>query len=157
VVDAVDRRAVDHQHAGPVRKQIRAPGKGAFGNDALAGHGLRNAGSGLVFGDVALLQPHHDHFRHAGLVERLDLGRSDRGALLEHQGSLTERMYGDPANRLGRTGRTELHAASSFSFGGRRNCAVISAMIATAISDGETAPTLSPIGAWTRAMSTSPA
>ena len=38
---------------------------------------------------------------------------------------------------------------------GSRSCAVISAMIATAISDGETAPIGRPIGAWMRAMSVS--
>ena len=41
-------------------------------------------------------------------------------------------------------GGTEFHAARSL---GSRSCAVISAMIATAISDGDTAPMASPIGA----------
>ena len=38
---------------------------------------------------------------------------------------------------------------------GSRKAAVISAMIETAISDGDTAPIASPIGAWMRAMSAS--
>ena len=80
-------------------------------------------------------------------VERLDFGGADRGALLLDQRSLAQGVDSHPANRLGWTGGTELHAASSFSAGGSRNCAVISAMIETAISDGETAPIASPIGA----------
>ena len=46
-------------------------------------------------------------------------------------------MDGDAADRVRRTGGTEFHAAFSF---GNRSCAVISAMIETAISDGDTAP-----------------
>src|ERR1019366_1066611 len=91
----------------------------------------------------------------AGAGQRLDLGRTDRGALLEHQRSLTQGVNGDAADRVRRTGGTELHAAASLASFGSRNCAVISAMIATAISDGETAPIGSPIGAWMRAMSAS--
>ena len=147
-VDAVDRGAIDHQHAGLRRKQIGAAGEGALDIDALAGNRLRDAGGGVVFGDVALLQPHHDDFLDARLVERLDLGRADRGALLEHQRTLPQRMHGDAANRVGRTGGTELHAACTFAVSfGSRSSAVISAMIETAISDGDTAPMLSPIGA----------
>ena len=82
----------------------------------------------------------------------LDLGRPDGRALLEHQRALAQRMHGDAANRVGRAGGTEFHAAFSFasSFGlscGMRKVAVISAMMATAISDGDTAPMFSPIGA----------
>jgi len=115
--------------------------------DAVAGNRLRDTGSSDVFGDVTLFEPHHDDFLDAGAPERLDLGGTDRGALLQHQRSLTQGVDGNPANRFRRTGRTELHAASSFSFGGSRSCAVISAMIATAISDGDTAPIARPMGA----------
>ena len=145
-VDAVDRGAIDHQHAGARREQVGAAGKGALDIDAVAGDGVRDAAGGDVFGNVALLEPDHDDFLDAGLVERLDLGRADRGALLQHQRSLAQGMNGDAANRVRRAGGTEFHAASTFSFGSR-NCAVISAMIATAISDGDTAPIFSPIGA----------
>src|SRR4029077_19563271 len=99
--------------------------------------------------------PHDDDFLNACLVERLDLGGADRCALLQHQRPLAQGVDGHPANRLGRTGSTDLHAASSFSFGGSRNCAVISAMIETAISDGETAPIARPLGAWIRPISES--
>ena len=81
------------------------------------------------------------------LSSAVDLGGADRGALLQHQRSLTQGMDGDAADRVGRTGGTELHAACSFSLAGSRSCAVISAMIETAISDGDTAPIASPIGA----------
>ena len=113
-VDAVDRGAIHHQHAGLRREQIGAAGKGALDIDALAGDRLRDAGGRDVFGDVALLQPHHDDFLNAGLVERLDLGRPDRGALLQHQRTLPQRVDGDAANRVGRTGGAELHAACTF-------------------------------------------
>ena len=145
-VDAVNLRAIHHQHAGLGREQVGAPGKGALDMDALAGNGLRDARRRDVFRDVTLFEPHHDDFLDPGAGERLDLGRADRGAFLQHQRSLAERVNGDAADRLHRTGRTELHAASSFSFG-NRSCAVISAMIATAISDGDTAPIGRPIGA----------
>src|SRR5207253_7079619 len=121
-------------------------------------NGLRDAGGGDVLGDVALLQPHHDDLFDTRLLERLDFSRADRGALLEHQCPLPQRMHGDAANRVGRTGGTELHAACTFAASfGNRSSAVISAMIATAISDGDTAPMESPIGAWMRAISASDA
>ena len=90
------------------------------------------------------------------LFERLDFGSADRGAFLQHQRALPQRMHGDAANRVGRTGGTEFHAACTFAVSfGSRSSAVISAMIETAISDGDTAPMESPIGAWMRAMSAS--
>ena len=115
--------------------------------DAVAGDRLRDAGGRDILGDVAVLEPHHHDFLDAGVGQRLDFSRADRGALLEYQRSLTQGMNGDAADCVRRTGGTEFHAAASFSLAGRRNCAVISAMIATAISDGDTAPMLSPIGA----------
>jgi hypothetical protein len=53
-VDAVDRGAVDHQHAGFRREQIGAAGEGALDMHALAGDRLRDAGGRDVLGDVAL-------------------------------------------------------------------------------------------------------
>ena len=143
-VDAVDLFAVHHQHARPAREQIGAAGEGALDIDAIAGHGLRDAGGGRVFGNIAVVQTHHHDFADAGAGQRLDFGRADGGALLEHQRSLAKRMNGDAADRVRRAGRTELHAAASL---GSRSCAVISAMIETAISDGDTAPIGRPIGA----------
>ena len=143
-VDAVDRGTVHHQHAGPGREQIGAAGKGALDIDAIAGDRLRDAGRRHIFRDVAVFQPDHDDLLDAGLAQRLHLGGTDRGALLEHQRSLTQGVNGDAADRVRRAGGTEFHAAFSL---GNRNCAVISAMMETAISDGETAPIGRPIGA----------
>ena len=112
--------------------------------EALAGNCLRDTGRRDVFGNVALLQPHHHDFLHARSGQRLDLGVADGGAFLEHQRSLPQGVHGDAADRVRRAGGTEFHAAFSL---GNRNCAVISAMMATAISDGETAPIGRPIGA----------
>ena len=61
-------------------------------------------------------------------------------------------MHRDAALGLRHRHRTELHAAFS---GDCRSRAVISPMIATAISDGDTAPMSSPIGAWMRASAAS--
>src|SRR5207253_7921461 len=83
-------------------------------------------------------------------VQRLHFGRTNRSALLQHERTLAQGVNRDAANRVLRNGRPELHAAASF---GSRSWAVISAMIATAISDGETAPIGSPIGARMRAIS----
>ena len=115
--------------------------------DAVAADGQRDAGGGDVLGDIAGLHPHHDDVVDAGALERLDLGSADGRALLENQRSLAQGVDGDPADRIPGARRTEFHAASSFCLGGRRSTAVISAMIDTAISDGETAPIASPIGA----------
>ena len=55
-VDAVDRGAVDHQHAGTGGKQVGAAGEGAVDVNALARNRLRDAGGGLVLADVARLR-----------------------------------------------------------------------------------------------------
>src|ERR1700682_1761646 len=88
--------------------------------------------------------PPHDDCLRPGAGQRLDFSGADRGALLEHQRSLTQGVNGDAADRVRRTGGAAFYAAASF---GSRSCAVISAMIATAISDGDTAPIGRPIGA----------
>ena len=58
------------------------------------------------------------------------------------------RVHGGGAKRLRDRDRAEFHDAVS----GWRSDAVICAMIDTAISDGDTAPMASPIGAWMRAI-----
>ena len=83
------------------------------------------------------------------------------GALLQHQRAATNGMDGDPANRVRRRHGTELHAAAPVAVADpassrrSRSTAVICAMIATAISAGDTAPMASPIGAWMRASAAS--
>src|SRR5581483_5778779 len=107
-----------------------------------------------VFRNLARLEPHDDDFLNPRLVQRLYLGGSDRRAFLEHQRALTQGMNGDAADGISRTGRAKFHAATSFSWPIRK-VAVISAMIATAISEGDTAPIERPMGAWMRARSLS--
>ena len=63
-------------------------------------------------------------------------------------------MHRRGAERIVRGDRAELHAASALS-AFLRSRSVISPMIETAISAGDTAPISSPIGAWMRAMSAS--
>src|SRR5262249_38744548 len=70
------------------------------------------------------------------------------GALLEHQPVLADRVHGDATLRVTRRDGAKPHRLPS---GVRRSAAVISPMMATAISAGETAPIGSPIGAWMRA------
>src|SRR3569623_959365 len=108
--------------------------------NALATDRKRDAGGRNVLGDVALLHPHHHDVLDAGARQCLDLRRTDCRALLQHQRTLAQGMDGHPADRILGAGRSELHAASSFSLGGSRSTAVISAMVDPAISDGETAP-----------------
>src|SRR5438270_13849385 len=85
-------------------------------------------------------------------LERLDLGLADHGALPEHEAGLADRMHCDPAYRLGDWNGSEFHdPASRGFFAPARSRPVISAMIATAISGGDTAEISSPIGEWMRA------
>ena len=72
-------------------------------------------------------------------------------AALEAAGA--DRVNDDRALGVGRRDGAELHAAFSAFSGASRSCAVISPMIDSAISGGDTAPIASPIGAWMRAMS----
>ena len=144
-VDAIDRGAIDHEHARSGRKQIGPAGKGTLDINAVAGNGPCDAGGGDVLRYITLLQPHDDDFLYAGAGQSGNFRGTDSRALLQHQRTLAQRMDGNATDCVRRTGRTELHAPTS-SFPSR-NCAVISAMIATAISDGETAPIDRPIGA----------
>src|SRR4029079_3725228 len=73
----------------------------------------------------------------------------DDGALLQHEAALPQRMHGRGAKRILGRDRTEFHFSAP---PGCRKRAVISAMMATAISAGDTAPMESPIGEWMRAM-----
>src|SRR5258707_13934863 len=124
--------------------------------NAVAGNGFRDAGGSDVFGDIALLQPHHDDFLDAGLCQRLDFARTNGRAFLQHQRALAQRMHGDAANRVGRTGGPALPASWFFPFfRGNRSSAGILAIIVTAISDGDPAPALRAIAARMRASSRS--
>ena len=152
LVEAIDRRLVDHQHAGALGEQIGAAGEGAVDAHPLARDRRRDLGRGRVLRHVARLDPRHHDLGDAGGLERCDLGLADRGALLEHEAALADRMHRNRAFGLGDRHRAELHAPFS---GDCRSRAVISPMIATAISDGETAPMSSPIGAWMRASAAS--
>src|SRR6185437_11732304 len=84
-------------------------------------------------------------------TQRRDLRLTHHGALLEHEAGRADRMNDDRALGVGRRDGAELHAALSAFSGASRSRAVISPMIASAISGGDTAPIASPIGAWMRA------
>ncbi len=134
---------------------------------ALAGDRLGDLGRRDVLGDVARFEPRHDDVVDAGRFQRRDFGGADQRALLEHQRALADGMHGGRAERVLWRDRTEFHDAAlplptlPASGGGQggsassRSRSVICAMIATAISAGETAPMSSPIGAWMRARSAS--
>ena len=97
-----------------------------------------------ILGNVAGLEPRHHDLVDAGRAQRRDFRLADRGAFLEHQAGLADRM--DRGRSLGLFERNgaELHGRAS---DGRRSRAVISPMIETAISAGLIAPIASPIGA----------
>src|SRR5262249_37563676 len=139
-------------------------GEGAIGANPLARDGGRDVASRDVFRNVAGLEPRHHNVGNARLLERRDFLRADQRALLEHQRALADRMDGNTALRLGDRDGAQLHDAfsnvcsgafSAILCGPWRSRAVISPMIATAISAGDTAPIGSPIGAWMRARSAS--
>ena len=106
-------------------------------------HSDSDVGGSLVLRDIARLQPRHHDFLDAGGLERGDFRRADQRALLEHELALADRMHRGGADRVSDRDSTELHAASAF----WRSTCVISPMMATAISAGDTAPISSPIGA----------
>ena len=152
-LSAVDRLLVDHQHAGLVGEQVGAAGEGAIDMHPLPRHRLGDLGRGLVLGDVARLEPRHHDVLDAGRLQRRDLRRPDQRALLEHERALADGVDGGGAFGVARRDRAELHAAPHA--GSSRSRWVISPMIATAISAGDTAPMSSPIGEWMRPMSLS--
>ncbi len=145
-VEPVDRVLVEHQHAGRFREQIAAAGEGAVGAHALAFHGRCDVRGRLILRHVARLEPRHHDVLDAGRLQSGDFRRPDQRALLEHEIALADRMHRGSAERVAWGDRAELHAASAFSDFMRSRC-VISAMIATAISAGVTAPIAKPIGA----------
>ena len=90
----------------------------------------------------------------AGSPQRRNLRRPDQSALLKHQAGLADRVNGNAAFRLGDRYRPEFHGLDSLGplgsrggFAPARSRAVISPMIATAISGGDTAEMSKPIGA----------
>src|SRR6202008_204604 len=80
---------------------------------------------------------------------RRDLGRPDQRAFLQHQRALADGVDGGGALGVPRRDRAEFHDTSW------RSAWVISPMIATAISAGDTASISRPIGEWMRPMSLS--
>ena len=154
-VEAVDRFLVDDEHAGALRKQIGAAGEGAIDMHAFAGDCLGEVGRRHVFGDIAGLEAGHDDVLDTGRLERGGLDRADQRALFEHHCALADGVHRGGADRLFRRDRSEFHDAAltrgRSAAGSSRSRSVICAMIATAISAGETAPISRPIGAWMRA------
>ena len=87
--------------------------------------------------------------------QRRDFGGADQRALLEHQRALPDGVHCSRAERiLGATAPNFMTPPCTIGAARRsassRSRSVICAMIATAISAGDTAPISSPIGAWMR-------
>src|SRR5262249_59063650 len=146
------RVLVHHQHTGGFREQITAAGERALDMHPLAGDRRRDLGRGRVLRHVAGLDPRHDDLGDAGGLKRGYFGLADQGAFLQDEAALADRMHSNAALSLGHRHRAELHAAFSADC---RSSAGISPMMATAISEGDTAPICSPIGAWMRASAAS--
>src|SRR5439155_228780 len=145
LVEAVDRTLIHDQHASGLGEEIRAPGEGSFDVHSLPCHRRRDLGRGCVLRDIPRLGArYYDHFD-AGGLERGDLVLADQRALFQHEAALADRMHRNATLRLRHWHRAELHEPFS---GDWRSSAVISPMMATAISEGDTAPIASPIGAW---------
>jgi hypothetical protein len=120
-----------------------ANSKGAIHAHAGALYGNGNVGGGLVLGYVTRFDTRHRNFGNARGLQRGNFGFSNQRAFLEHEVALADRMDRGRAERITDRNGTELHASSAFC---RKTC-VISPMIATAISAGDTASISSPIGA----------
>ena len=149
-IDTIDGLAIHHQNACFRGEQIRAPGKGALDVDALTCHRNSDTGGSLIFRNVALVETRNNDFLDARLLQRSNFRKPDHDALFEHQRTLTNGVNRDAAESFIWFNGTEFHAADFVLSGvsaGSRSLAVISAMIATAISDGETAPICNPMGA----------
>src|SRR5262249_43161747 len=115
-------------------------------------HRRRDFGRGRVLRDVARFGPRYDDLFDPGGLQRGDLVLADQRALFQDEAALANRVHRDGSLGFTHWHRAELHELFS---GGSRSSAVISPMIATAISDGDTAPIASPIGAWMRASAPS--
>ena len=150
LVKSINAVLVDDQHAGAFREQIGPSGESAVDLHALPRHCCCNRSRSFVFRHVTALEFRDHDLQNTGRFQRLDLGWADQRALLEHQRVLANGVHRGRTQRLVRRDRAEFHAASVC-----RNCAVISPMIATAISAGEIAPISSPIGEWMRPISLS--
>jgi hypothetical protein len=165
IVDSIDLRGIDRQHAGALGEEVHAARerllrhdldvddgvRQPFGGDILradsrADDGVGEPFCGLVLGEIAGLQLRDDHLRDAGGEQRIHVLRHDASALLQHKPAFPEGMGDDAADGRARRNRAEPHAASL------RSDATISPMMATAISAGLTAPISRPIGARMRAM-----
>src|SRR5262249_6170628 len=134
-------------NTGRVGKQIAAAGECAVQPHTLTGNHPRNLGGRLILRNIAGFKPRYDNLGNAGSLERGDLGSANHGAFLENKITLAYRVHGRGAERVVRRNRTELHAATDLFCGLCRSRAVISPIIATAISAGDTALISSPIGA----------
>ncbi len=157
-IDAIDGIAVHHQYTGFRREQVGASGERTLDVDAVARHRRGNARCRFVLRDVVLVETRDHDFLDACLLQRCHLGEADDGAFFKHKRALTYGVNRNAAESIFRFNGTEFHAADFVLSGvsaGSRSLAVISAMIATAISDGETAPICRPIGAWIRASDSS--
>src|SRR5690606_18663087 len=108
--------------------------------DAVPTHSGSDFSSGLVLADIAGFKPRHDDLFHAGAGQRFRFPGADQRAFPEHQIALPDRVHRGGADRLADGNAAELHAASAASSGEVRSAWVISAMMATAISAGDTAP-----------------
>ena len=122
--------------------------------DAAPGHRCRELGRRHVFRDVARLEPRHGDRGDAGcLPAPRSRRRRPRCPSCRTSAALADRMDDDAAFRLG--GRDRRRTSSRLLRARAASDAVISAMIETAISGGDTAPMARPIGAWMRASAAS--
>jgi hypothetical protein len=108
-VEAVDGRFVDHQHAGGLRKQIGAAGKGAVDVHALPATAVAISAAALS-SDTS---PGSSRATTTSLMPAASSaatsGRPDQRALLEHQRTLADGVDRGGAFSLPRRDRAELH------------------------------------------------
>src|SRR5262249_35007873 len=154
--ETADGGLADHQYARRLSEQVGAAGEGTVDLDALAGDRRRDLRRRLILRNIARLEPRHHDLADPARLQGGDLVPPDDGALLEREAGLAVRLHSAAVLALATRPRTEFHDTSSRgALALWRSRAVISPMIATAISGGDTAEMSSPIGAWMRARSAS--
>src|SRR6185369_15711829 len=144
LVQTIDALLVDHKDTGALRKKIGAPREGALDAHALARHRGGDFRGCRILGYVSGLGARDHDLADSGTRKRGNFGFADHRSLLEDEIAFADGMHGDGPFGLVERDSSEFHALFSAAW---RKRAVISPMIATAISAGVLAPIESPIGA----------
>ncbi len=142
-VDELEALRIDQRHALHQGVQIRPSRKRLVYGGPFAGDCRRNPARRQILRHVACFKPRRKDPGYPALLQNLDVGLGKRPAFLENTALVLHRMRQDRTLGRAHLEFAELHVAS----GPSRSTFVISAVIATAISEAPLAPISSPMGA----------